>query len=258
MRRGTPRGLSSFVRSSIRVSICPSSPFRLNLSWSCVRSFVRPVRVWCVSLRLLSTTLATGRDYRLCVKVHLCLTLSLSPRFSWRARLKRQDGCRLRNGDVSLPGDCRLQEAAAGLWRGKWRDEEVSLRIRYFNCVLSINFLDCRISFLTYLYRCSYTYTNDNVHSQWFSLSSFTSLFLSFCSLFLAWRSLLSHTSLTILSLLLTQRSLARPFSFVSHFEAWRTCIRRREREHGAPHSGSRILSCHVSFSFPFLISLFS
>lgn len=89
-------------------------------------------------------------------------------------------------------------------------------------------------------------------------LSSFTSLFLSFCSLFLAWRSLLSHTSLTILSLLLTQRSLARPFSFVSHFEAWRTCIRRREREHGAPHSGSRILSCHVSFSFPFLISLFS
>lgn len=113
VRRGTPRGLSSFVRSSIRVSICPSSPFRLNLSWSCVRSFVRPVRVWCVSLRLLSTALATGRDYRLCVKVHLSLAPSLSPRFSWRAQLKRQDGCRFRNGDVSLPGDCRLQETAA-------------------------------------------------------------------------------------------------------------------------------------------------
>lgn len=255
MRRGTPRGLSSFVRSSIRVSICPSSPFRLNLSWSCVRSFVRPVRVWCVSLRLLSTTLATGRDYRLCVKVHLCLTLSLSPRFSWRARLKRQDGCRLRNGDVSLPGDCRLQEAAAGLWRGKWRDEEVSLRIRYFNCVLSINFLDCRISFLTYLYQCSYTYTNDNVHSQWFSLSSFISLFLSF---------LLSFSCLALFTLshvfdnLVAAVDTAIARSTVLFRFPLRTCIRRQEREHGAPHSGSRILSCHVSFSFPSLISLFS
>lgn len=47
------------------------------------------------------------------------------------AQRANQDGRRFRNGDVSLPGDCGLQKAAARLRRGERRDQEVALRIRY-------------------------------------------------------------------------------------------------------------------------------
>jgi len=46
---------------------------------------------------------------------------------------RNQDGRRLRNGDVSLPGDCGLQKAATRLRCGKRRDQEIALRIRYFD-----------------------------------------------------------------------------------------------------------------------------
>lgn len=59
----------------------------------------------------------------------LCVVLRGSVCVSCAQRAK-QDGRRLRNGDVSLPGDCGLQEAAARLRRGKRRDQEVALRIR--------------------------------------------------------------------------------------------------------------------------------
>lgn len=49
------------------------------------------------------------------------------------AQRANQDGRRFRNGDVSLPGDCGLQKAAARLRRGKRRDQEVALRIRYLD-----------------------------------------------------------------------------------------------------------------------------
>lgn len=49
------------------------------------------------------------------------------------AQRANQDGRRFRNGDVSLPGDCGLQKAAARLRCGKRRDQEITLRIRYFD-----------------------------------------------------------------------------------------------------------------------------